>query len=636
MLLLGADRNGHHVFWHQFHLPQAAVKSAAGDIDPLPYAQEVAWEPTVGSRFFAILETAIYDAWTAYDPIAVGAVSGIALKGQGGANNEANKREAISHAAFTVLRTFAPQHRRALIDRMQELGYDPNADTPPAKVGRRAAEAVLADCRDDGANEAGNFADTTGYQPRTSGAPDAWRPIESFGRRQLPTTPQWSRAMPFSLARADEFRPVPPPAPGTAEWSRQIDVLIKTSGALTDREKAETEYWGIFGMAPAPQLIEMTKFVSDTNDLRLDDDVKLFFVASNAIFDASIAAWDAKYAYDYVRPITPIRALGDATISAWRPRSLSEALASSTPAAKEDAEHSVVLPAELAEAPAADWEPYLPTPPFPGYISGHSAFTAAWARAMELAIGKPDFNFKTTVRHLYVEQRELAEPVTLSYPTFAAAAEEAGISRIWAGVHWPEDNERGLELGRKVGENVWRRAEQFVLGTASPAAAAFAALRPPFWFHDNETPDRPAHFETASGLAIDLPPQGAGAWRSIVVDAMPAGAYELKLKAKAIGDQPVRLKVAIGPGERSQATAPPATTEEAIPATGSDSVVTIPWTSDGAQSFRVSIEARADDGGARLLVSAIKATRVWPMAAGSPRYYEPSSVGHPDQGEPVR
>ena len=65
-------------------------------------------------------------------------------------------------------------------------------------------------------------------------------------------------------------------------------------------------------MAPAPELIEMTKFVSDTNDLRLDDDVKLFFVASNAIFDASIAAWDAKYAYDYVRPITAIRALGDA------------------------------------------------------------------------------------------------------------------------------------------------------------------------------------------------------------------------------------------------------------------------------------------------------------------------------------
>ena len=182
----------------------------------------------------------------------------------------------------------------------------------------------------------------------------------------------------------------------------------------------------------------------------------MFFVASNAIFDASIAAWDAKYVYDYVRPITAIRALGDTLISAWRPRSL-VVLAYSTPAALAEAKDSVVVPAGLEEVRAADWEPYLPTPPFPSYVSGHSVFTASWARAMQLAMGKPDFNFKKTVRRLYVEQRELAQPVTLSYPTFAAAAEAAGISRIWAGVHWPADNERGQELGRKVGENVWRR-----------------------------------------------------------------------------------------------------------------------------------------------------------------------------------
>jgi hypothetical protein len=81
----------------------------------------------------------MYDAWTAYDPVAGGSVTGRLLKGQGGPDNDANKREAISHAAFTVLRTLAPQRRRALIERMRMLGYDPNADTPPAQVGRRAA-----------------------------------------------------------------------------------------------------------------------------------------------------------------------------------------------------------------------------------------------------------------------------------------------------------------------------------------------------------------------------------------------------------------------------------------------------------------------------------------------------------------
>ncbi len=248
---------------------------------------------------------------------------------------------------------------------------------------------------------------------------------------------------------------------------------------------------------------------------------------------------------------------------------------------------------------------------------------------MELATGKPDFNFHETVRRLYVEQRELAQPVTLSYPTFAAAAEASGISRIWGGVHWQADNQRGQELGRKVGENAWQRAQQFVLGAASPATAVFAALHPPFWFHDNEMSDHPARFEAASGLAVDLPPGGVGVWRSIVVDAMPAGAYELKLKANVTGDQPIRLTIAIEPSEKSQAD-PVAVTEAVVPATGSDDVVTIPWASDGVRPFKVSIKARAADGRARLLISAIQATRVWPTVAGSPRYYEPSSAGQPD------
>lgn len=435
--------------------------------------------------------------------------------------------------------------------------------------------------------------------------------------------------MPFSLARADQFRPVPPPQPRTAEWSRQIDVLIKTSAALTDEQKAAAEYWGIWGMNPVPQLIEMTKFVSDTNDLRLDDDVKLFFVASNALLDASIATWDAKYFYDYVRPISAIHALGDKYIASWRPRSVSLALAYTTPAALAEAKHSVVVPSGLGEVRADEWEPYLPTPPFPSYVSGHSAFTAAWARAMELAIGKPDFNFKVTVRRLYVEQRELAAPVTLSYPTFAATAEASGISRIWAGIHWPADNERGQQLGREIGENVWRRAEQFVHGMASPETEVFAQLRPPFWFDDDQTSDHPAQFETASGLGVDLPRGGAAVWQSTVVDAMPAGTYELKIKTRVTGDQPIRLKVALESSERSRCDFLSATAA-ALPATRAGGIVTIPWASDGIRSFRVCLGVRAASN-ARLLVSDIKAKRVWPTVGGSPRYYEPSSVGEPDQ-----
>jgi len=122
-----------------------------------------------------------------------------------------NKREAISHAAYTILRALAPQRARALAERMTALGYDPNATTAPAALGRRAAMAVLAKFRQDGANEAGGFADTTGYKTGGAEDPAAWRPILSFGKPQLPTTPQWRRVLPFALTRADQFLPPPPP-----------------------------------------------------------------------------------------------------------------------------------------------------------------------------------------------------------------------------------------------------------------------------------------------------------------------------------------------------------------------------------------------------------------------------------------
>jgi membrane-associated phospholipid phosphatase len=587
-------------------------------------AKEVAWEPTVGARFLAIVHTAMYDAWTAYDPVAVGRVTGRVLKGQGGLDNEANKREAISHAAFTVLRTLAPQRRHALVERMRMLGYDPNADTPAARVGRRAALAVIAVCRDDGANETGNFADTTGYAPRKSGEASAWQPIEELGRPQLPTSPHWSRVSPFALASADQFRPRPPPAPESAEWSDQIRALISASEKLTDAQKAAAEYWGIAGMAPPPQLFELTKFVSNANDLRLDDDIKLLFIVSNAILDASIATWESKYAYDYLRPITAIRALGDTPIKAWRPRSMPAAFAHAAPLTRGD-ETSAPVAAGTGELRAADWQPYLPTPPFPAYVSGHSAFTAAWARVMELATGHQELNFRKTMSHLYVEQHELTKPVTLDYPTFASAAEASGASRIWAGIHWPIDDESGQELGRKVGELAWQRGQQFILGSASPAAAIFLALRPPYWFYESLAPDHPVQFRsTEDSLTIDVAAGGAGAWRSIVVDAVPAGTHEMTLVVAATGDGPIHLAAVV---EASNGRALLGRSEAILPPNGSPNTITVRWTSDGSSAFRVSVETRVDDGRGKMVVSSIAERRSWHTLSGLLRYYEMSTAG---------
>jgi hypothetical protein len=597
--------------------------------DAVPIANEVAWEPTVSARFFAVLSTGIYDAWTAYDPQAVAVVSGIELKSRGGPANEANKREAISHAAYTVLLALAPQRRRALAERMAELGYNPDATTAPAEVGRRAALAVLARFRADGANEPGAFADTTGYRTKDAGEADAWQPILSFGKPQLPTTPQWPRVLPFALRRADQYRPQPPPARGTAAWSDQIKTEIDVAGALTDAQRAAAEYWNEWGSAPATHLIELTTFAANVRDLRTDDDVKLFFVVSNALLDASIAAWDAKYVYDYVRPITVIRAMGDAPIKAWRPRSLPAVLAYSSPSTTA-ALGATAAPAGFTEMRAADWEPYLPTPPFPSYVAGHSTFCAAWARVMTLATGGSELNFRKTVKHLYVEQRELAPPVTLDYPTVEAAADACGQSRIWGGVHWPDDIARGADLGRSVGENAWGRAQQFLLGTASPATAALASLHPPLWFKLSGDLGGSAKFPEGAGLAIDVPPGATGGWRSIALDPMPIGAFELRVTVEVSGDGPIRLGLAIEPSDAPGA-APLSACDVVLPQADRNAVVTLPWTSDGARSFKFAVTAGADTGSVRLRVGAIDLVRVWPIVAGSPRFVEPSLAGRVEQ-----
>ena len=107
----------------------------------------------MSARFFALVHVAMYDAWTAYDPVAVGVFTGAALRGTGGPSTVVNKREAVSHAAYEVLRELAPVRSRALAAYMAALGYETNATSAPAMVGRRAAQAALAAARQDGANQ---------------------------------------------------------------------------------------------------------------------------------------------------------------------------------------------------------------------------------------------------------------------------------------------------------------------------------------------------------------------------------------------------------------------------------------------------------------------------------------------------
>lgn len=133
----------------------------------------------------------------------------------------------------------------------------------------------------------------------------------------------------------------------------------------------------------------------------LDQDVQLFFIVTNAVFDAEIAAWDAKNHYDYVRPITTIRYLKQGQkIRAWAGPALG----------------TRVIARESWRPYQPDW---FPTPPFSEYVSGHSTFSAAGAEVLKRFTGSDAFGASITITagDLGVEPGVPAQSVTLSWET---------------------------------------------------------------------------------------------------------------------------------------------------------------------------------------------------------------------------
>jgi len=177
--------------------------------------------------------------------------------------------------------------------------------------------------------------------------------------------------------------------------------------------------------------------------------VKMFFVLSNAIFDAGIAAWDAKRAYDSVRPITAIPFLfRGKTIRAWGG----------------PGKGTIAID-------GAQWLPYQaatnPTPSFPEFVSGHSTYSAAAAEILERWTGNSRFGNSVTLPAGSSKIEPGVTPVhavTLSWETFADAANEAGMSRRYGGIHFRGADMAGRLLGRAVAAKAWTKATGYFAG----------------------------------------------------------------------------------------------------------------------------------------------------------------------------
>jgi hypothetical protein len=287
--------------------------------------------------------------------------------------------------------------------------------------------------------------------------------------------------------------------------------------ARGDYERALAEYWadGPKSETPPGHWNTIANEIADAPGLehriggrgplvdRLEWDVKLYLALNGAVHDAAVAAWGAKRFYDSVRPISMIRYMGgkgqssDPDGPAYDPDGLPlvpglvevVTRASSVPGERhaslaghmgEIAIRAWAGPPEEAGGPsrgvrwirAVDWVPYqaptFVTPAFPGYISGHSTFSRAAAEVLTGFTGSSYFpgglyEWRVPAGSFGVETGP-SEDLAMQWATYFDAADAAGISRLYMGIHVSPDDFGGRKVGSRCGQDAWKRAQQFFDG----------------------------------------------------------------------------------------------------------------------------------------------------------------------------
>jgi len=366
--------------------------------------------PPMAARDLAVVQAAVYDAVDSAVPS--GPAYRVRLRAPAGASAAA----AVAGAAHEALTGLFPRDA-ALFDAALErslAGLRPGRATAAGlALGRDVADRELAARAHDGSGL------KVTYSP--GAAPGRWRPTPpAFAP---PLYPQGPGVTPFVLGNAARFRPPGPPPLTSPEYAAavdQVEALGGKSGSARTPDQTEVAlFWADGGGTATPpgHWNEVAEQLALSRRDGLVRSARVFALLDLALADAGIATWDCKYADGLWRPVTAIR----------------QAATDGNPGTAAD----------------PSWAPLLATPPFPSYVSGHSTFSAAAAAVLGAAYG-PHTPFTAT--------SDALPGVTRSFPSFAAAAAEAGVSRVYGGIHFPFDNRDGLALGQKIGAYVLRHA----------------------------------------------------------------------------------------------------------------------------------------------------------------------------------
>ncbi len=373
--------------------------------------------PPRATRILAMVHCAMFDAVNgidrSYEPYLV----------QQQAPSWSSGEAAAATAAFIVLRNEFPGMKSQLSVRylvsISSIETTFFSRLSGIVFGYYCGVRMLDDREGDGADA------TVLYIP--SGIPGFWQPTPpAFAPALLP---QWPNVKPFAIPAGDAFRVPSPPSFTSTQYARdfrEVKVLGDIDSVVRTPDQTIIAYFwedGAGTVTPPGHWHVIAQQLSERFGLSLEQNARLFALLGLAQADGAICCWDNKYFWDHVRPYTAITM---------------EADEDGNPRTSED----------------ADWFNLIPTPPFPAYTSGHSTFSGGSSRLLELFLGTDAIAFSGASPD---PQRwpDVLPGVVRSWSSLSQAAEEAGQSRIYGGIHWQYDNQLGLSSGRAIAQFVF-------------------------------------------------------------------------------------------------------------------------------------------------------------------------------------
>ncbi|NQD38862.1 vanadium-dependent haloperoxidase [Permianibacter sp. IMCC34836] len=362
--------------------------------------------PPAANRMFAMAHTAIYVASNAISrryPTA-----GVVIP----ATNSASQDAAIAAAGHAVMLRLMPAQQAAIDATYQttlaSISAEAGRDDGVA-IGDEAADAVLAQRLDDGAN-LGEL-----YRPYTVAG--------TYVPTSLPAALQWPLRKPWLMAHAALFRPGPPPSLTSETWAADFNEVKLYGSKNSTRRSAEQTDIARFWEATLPSVYHgLVQSVANQPGRDVTQNARLFAAVSQAMDDALIAAFDAKYFYNFWRPITAIR--------------------------------NADLDGNNSTDRDASWIPFIETPMHPEYPCAHCVVAAAVATVLKAEIGSGPMPVLTTSSYT-------ANGASRSWPEPDAFMLEVQNARVYDGVHFRSSTKAGTAMGKQIGELAvakWLRA----------------------------------------------------------------------------------------------------------------------------------------------------------------------------------